>query len=45
MKDWFWTYGWKFVLALLVVAAAMAFLVHLEELWSPSAVLLVTAAR
>lgn len=34
MKDWLRTYGWKFALALLVVAAAMWFLVHLERVSS-----------
>ncbi|WP_354699394.1 hypothetical protein DSM112329_05109 [Paraconexibacter sp. AEG42_29] len=31
MKEWLRTYGWKFALALLVAAAAMWWLVHLER--------------
>lgn len=31
MKDWLRTYGWKFALCLLVVAAALAYIVHLER--------------
>jgi hypothetical protein len=37
MKDWFRTYGWKFVLALIVVAIALAYLVHLERVASGTA--------
>lgn len=31
MKDWLLTYGWKFLLALIVVGLAMWFLVHLDR--------------
>ena len=31
MKDWFVTYGWKLVLALIVAALLMAYLVRLER--------------
>lgn len=34
MREWFWTYGWKFVLCLVLVVAALAFLVHLERVAS-----------
>jgi len=31
VKDWFVTYGWKLVLALIVAALLMAYLVRLER--------------
>ncbi|UTI64923.1 hypothetical protein NBH00_01645 [Paraconexibacter antarcticus] len=31
MGEWLRTYGWKFLLALLVVAAAMAYLIHADR--------------
>lgn len=37
MKAWFWAYGWKFVLALIVVAIGLAYLVHLENVASGTA--------
>ncbi len=37
MKEWFWTFGWKLVLALIVAAVAMWFLVHLERVSSGEA--------
>ncbi len=34
MKEWFRSFGWKFVLTLIVVAVALAYLVHLERVAS-----------
>ncbi|MCW3016550.1 MAG: hypothetical protein JWO02_3642 [Solirubrobacterales bacterium] len=31
MKQWFWSYGWKFVLALIVFGLLLAYLVQLER--------------
>jgi hypothetical protein len=34
VKEWFREYGWKFVLALIVAAIALAYIVHLERVAS-----------
>ncbi len=44
MKAWFRTYGWKFVLAFIVLGILMAFLVNLERKASGEASLLRPAA-
>jgi hypothetical protein len=31
VNEWFRTYGWKFVLALIVAAVALAYLIHADR--------------
>jgi hypothetical protein len=45
VKQWFWTYGWKFVLAFIVLGLLMAYLVRLEQQASGEAAVRTPAAR
>ncbi|MCW2996474.1 MAG: hypothetical protein JWN65_23 [Solirubrobacterales bacterium] len=44
MKQWFWTYGWKFVVAFIVFGLLLAYLVRLERQASGEAAVRTPAA-
>lgn len=45
MKDWLRTYGWRFAIALIVAALAMAYIVHAERKASGLALVRVPQVR